>query len=143
MNGRAWFGAWVLLISNTPTWAAASEAPVLPAADLPGMLQALVALVVLLLVILALPWLMRRLSGLGPNLDGRMRVLTALAVGPRERIVLVQVGNEQLLLGVAPGQVRLLHVLPEPVPPTSGSQPDPISFSQRLNSAMAKLRNTQ
>jgi flagellar protein FliO/FliZ len=31
------------------------------------------------------------------------------------RAVLIQLGNQQLLLGVAPGQVRTLHVLAEPV----------------------------
>ena len=38
-----------------------------------------------------------------------MRVVSALSVGMREKVVLVQVGEEQLLLGVAPGRVNVLH----------------------------------
>ena len=36
-------------------------------------------------------------------------------MGPRERVVLLQVGNAQLLLGVTPGRIQSLHVLDEPV----------------------------
>jgi flagellar protein FliO/FliZ len=54
-----------------------------------------------------------------------------VAVGAKERAVLVQVGRQQLLLGVAPGRVNTLHVLTEPVtttpagPPASSDGTDP------------------
>jgi flagellar protein FliO/FliZ len=43
---------------------------------------------------------------------GLIRVLGGVALGSRERAVVVAVGSTRLLLGVAPGQVRMLHILP-------------------------------
>lgn len=41
-----------------------------------------------------------------------LQVVAGIAVGGRERIVLVRAGGRELLVGVAPGQVRLLCTLP-------------------------------
>ena len=49
--------------------------------------------------------------------NGALQVVTEIAVGQKERVVLVQVGKQQLLIGVAPGRVSTLHVLDEPVTP--------------------------
>lgn len=49
----------------------------------------------------------------GPGL----RVVRALGVGPRERVVLIEAGDEQLLIGVAAGQVTLLSRWPAAPPP--------------------------
>ena len=38
-----------------------------------------------------------------------IKVLGAAAVGPRERVVLVEIGEQVLVLGVAPGSVTRLH----------------------------------
>ncbi len=111
-----------------------SEPAPLPLVD---SVQAIMVLTLLLILIVAVPWLLRRVSGLTLGLDGRLRVLTAVAVGPRERVVLVEVGQEQLLLGVAPGQVRLLHVLPEPLVTPAPAAGD---FKSRLQAAMSRLR---
>jgi hypothetical protein len=56
-----------------------------------------------------------QLRKLGP---GAIEILADVAVGAKERAVLVQVGRQQLLLGVAPGRVNTLHVLTEPVTTT-------------------------
>jgi len=45
-----------------------------------------------------------------------IEIVADAALGTKERAVLVQVGKQQMLLGVAPGRVSLLHVLEEPVP---------------------------
>ena len=61
-------------------------------------------------LILLLAWAARRFSGL-TQLGGQdMKVLGALPLSHRERAVLVQVGDKQMLLGVAPGNVSMLHV---------------------------------
>jgi flagellar protein FliO/FliZ len=58
-------------------------------------------------------------------------------VGQRERVVLIQVGSQQLLLGVAPGRVQTLHVLEEPISVGTASSPGE-SFAERLGSALKK-----
>ena len=41
-----------------------------------------------------------------------MRVVGGASVGTRERVVVVEVEDARLVLGVCPGRVQTLHVLP-------------------------------
>jgi flagellar protein FliO/FliZ len=68
-------------------------------------------LVLVLGLILGGLWLLKRLSSPGVG-DGVLHVVAGIAVGPRERVVLVEIGDTWLVLGVAPGQVNTLHQLP-------------------------------
>lgn len=70
-----------------------------------------VALILVVLAILALAFVLRRAGGIQSRLGYEMRVLGGLSVGGRERIALIQVGETQILLGIAPGRVQTLHVL--------------------------------
>ena len=90
----------------------------------------LFGLLFIVLLIFGLGWLMRRF-GAGALMGGQsMKVVSALSVGPREKVVLVEVGDQQLLLGVAPGRVSHLRDFEEPVVASSTA---PISdFSQKL-----------
>lgn len=98
--------------------------------------QVLLALLAVIAVIFALAWLARRVQG-GVGFSTRgMKVVSVLSLTPRERVVLVQVGKEQLLLGVAPGRVSLLERFEQPVvdlPQTKGDD-----FGQRLRQALGK-----
>lgn len=80
-----------------------------------AMAETLVWLLVIVGVIVLLGWAVRRFTNIGPQGAGGMRVLSALPVGNRERIALVQVGDKQLLIGIAPGRVNTLHVFDEKV----------------------------
>jgi len=93
-------------------WAAVPPAPA-GDADLGGQLvQTAGGLIVVLGVLLGLAWLVKRYLGT-PGIGGksRVQVLGGVSLGPRERAVIVEVEGERLLLGVAQGNVRLLHVL--------------------------------
>lgn len=95
---------------------AAPEASQAPAAVGAGSLtQVTLSLLLVLGIVFAAAWLTRRLRGFGRFGGGALQVITEIGVGTKERVVLVQVGNKQLLLGVAPGRVNTLHVLEEPV----------------------------
>ena len=78
-----------------------------------GMLQMMVGLLLVLAVIVATAWLLKRfaLNHGAPN--GNIKVIAGAAVGQRERVVLVEVNGTWLVLGVAPGQVRTLHTMPK------------------------------
>lgn len=45
-----------------------------------------------------------------------------MAVGPRERVVLIEVSGQLIMVGVAPGQVRGLAQFPLPVEGTPASE---------------------
>jgi flagellar protein FliO/FliZ len=85
----------------------------------PPVLEAIAGLAVVLAVIFLLAWAVRRFTHLQGGGRGLVRVVGGVALGSRERAVVVAVGNTRLLLGVAPGQVRMLHVLP-PEEPAAG-----------------------
>ena len=89
-------------------------------------------LLAVLVLILALAWLLRRVQQLPLGGHQQLRVSASVQVGVRERVVLVRAGDTQLLLGVAPGQVNLLHRFDEPLPEPSAPQPDFARTLQRL-----------
>ena len=85
-----------------------------PAGSIGG---ALFALVLVVGLILLLGWLARRMPGLGgARGNSALRVVGSLALGPRDRVVVVAVGDTQLLLSVGSGGTRTLHTLTEPLP---------------------------
>ncbi len=76
-------------------------------------LTVVLGLMFVVAVILLLAWLARRMANV-PLLGGQsMRVLSTLSVGPRERVLVVDVAGKQFLLGVAPGRVNTLHAFDE------------------------------
>ncbi len=87
----------------------------------------LVAMAVVLALIGAAAYLLKRYSLRGGASGGALRVVAAAAVGPRERVVVVEIGGTWLVLGVAPGAVRSLHRMPRlaekpEVPAQTGAQ---------------------
>ncbi|MDX1252226.1 MAG: flagellar biosynthetic protein FliO [Gammaproteobacteria bacterium] len=84
-----------------------------------SLLQVTLGLALVLLIIGGMAWMLRRYGKLKSSTDGSLKVLSGLSVGPRERVILMQVGEEQVLIGVAPGRVQTLHVLEMPVPLSS------------------------
>lgn len=95
-------------------------APVSPPkspADAGSIGGAVFALVLVIGLILVLAWLAKRMPGIGAaGNTSALRVVGSLALGPRERVVVVAVGQTQLLLGVGAGGTRTLHTLAEPLP---------------------------
>jgi flagellar protein FliO/FliZ len=80
-----------------------------------GLTQVTLSLMLVLAAVFAAAWVVRRLRNFGRPGAGAIEIVADVALGTKERAVLVQVGAQQLLLGVAPGRVNTLHVLVEPV----------------------------
>jgi flagellar protein FliO/FliZ len=87
-------------------------------------------------VIFALAWLMRQLRGGSNRVSGAIDVVASVPLGQKERAVLLKVGNNQILVGVAPGRVNMLYVLPEPIVLTRTSD---IAAAERAPSFRALL----
>ncbi len=107
------------------------------------LIQFTLGLLVVLMAVVALAWVFRRLNRLQSSAGGGLRTLGGLSLGPRERVVLIQVGETQLLLGIAPGQVKALHVLEQPI--VAHTKISDIAaqetFSQRLSTALKTVRS--
>ena len=89
----------------------------------------------MVVVIFAIAWVLRRLQVGGVAGGGQMKVVAGLALGPRERVLVVDVGGTQLLLGVTPTQITRLHEFPDPVIKV---QPGSGDFALRLRQALGR-----
>ena len=69
----------------------------------------LLTLLAMIICILLIAWIVKRFSGLS-GLGGRdLKITSAIAVGSRERVAVVEVKGEQFLIGVTPHNISLLH----------------------------------
>lgn len=102
------------------------------AADAGSIGGALFSLVLVVGLILVLGKLAKRMPGLQRGAgNAQLKVVASVALGPRDRAVVVDVGGTQLLLGVGQGGVRALHTLDAPLPAIEASN-TPSPFAQIL-----------
>lgn len=98
-------------------------------------LQMLFGLALVLGLLFAGVWFLKKLSGTtGPN--GQIaRVVSATPIGTRERIVIVELGQTWLVLGVTPSSINTLAEMPrQALPP--GGKPIPPNFADWLRNTM-------
>lgn len=79
------------------------------------------SLVLVILLVVAGLWAFKRLSGGSLGARGPLAVRGSVAVGQRERVVWLQAGDKQYLVGVAPGSVNLLQALDADLTPDAES----------------------
>ncbi|AOJ23387.1 MULTISPECIES: flagellar biosynthetic protein FliO [Burkholderia] len=83
-----------------------------PSLGIGAVLQTLVGLAVVIGLVFACAWLARRFGFQPARRGGPLKVVSSVAVGAKENATIVEIGDTWLVLGVAPGNVRLLHSLP-------------------------------
>ena len=99
--------------------AAKAAAPVgQHAASSPGLFGAFFTLLLVLGLIIGLGWLLKRMPGGAFRPAEGLKVVASINVGAKERVVVVDVNGQQLLLGITAGGISTLHQLPEPLPQT-------------------------
>ena len=129
----------VLAAESVTTAATAAAAPAVSSGVAGQLTQLVFGLLLVLGLIFFLAWLLRRVQQAGPAGKGQViELIGSRALGPRDRLMLVQVGNEQILLGLSPGTITALHVLKEPVQVPSGTEKATPEFAQRLMELLGK-----
>jgi flagellar protein FliO/FliZ len=116
-----------------------------------SMLQVMLGLGLVLAVMAACAWLLRRFGGLQRGGGGAIKIIGGSAVGQRERVVLVEVADTWLVIGVAPGHVTALHSMPKgeidigtaSTPPAIGGTGTDTRFSAWFRQVMAKRDGEQ
>jgi len=101
-----------LLSAGASTLAAAQQTPAAPPAVTGTLTSLIIGMVLVLAVIAATAWLLKRLAPRTYGSSSVLRVVAGAAVGPRERVVIVEIGATWLVVGVAPGCVNTLHQMP-------------------------------
>ncbi|MHC8386167.1 flagellar biosynthetic protein FliO [Pseudomonas sp. LB3P14] len=128
-----------VLAAEPVATAATAAAPAVSSGVAGQLTQLVFGLLLVLGLIFFLAWLLRRVQQAGPAGKGQViELIGSRALGPRDRLMLVQVGNEQILLGLSPGTITALHVLKEPVQVPSGTEKATPEFAQRLMELMGK-----
>lgn len=105
------------------------------------MMQMTLGLLLVLALIGALGWAVSRLRGIVPGGPAPVKVIGSAAVGTRERVVVVEVGGQWLVVGVAAGGVTLLDkTVPQPLSAAAPAAPELPKFAAWLKQAMDKRR---
>jgi flagellar protein FliO/FliZ len=98
--------------------------------------QLALSLAAIVALILAVSWLLKRLKLGTVRGRGEIAVIDQLSLGPRERIVLVRVGESQVLVGVSAS--GLVGLTPLATPLAINNPPDSAAFADRLREFMRR-----
>jgi flagellar protein FliO/FliZ len=112
------FLSQVAYAGDAPLFAAPPAGHVAGPAASGSLSQVTIALAVVLAFVFVAAWAMRHLRKL--NLSGntqQIQIVAQVALGSKERAVLIRVNEMQVLVGVAPGRVTALHTFSAPVDP--------------------------
>jgi flagellar protein FliO/FliZ len=106
----------VLLLAAGPALANGAQKSLatggLPTGDLTSAaIRMVIGLAVVLALLGATAWVSRRFRVGAGMRGGLIEVVSGLSLGARERVVLIKVGGDQVLVGVSPSGMRTLHVL--------------------------------
>lgn len=88
---------------------------VMPGSSAPAtgsLLQTILALVLVLGVLLGLAWFLKRYGPRGMGASANVKLVGALNIGGRERIMVVEVGDQWIVVGASPGRVNALATMP-------------------------------
>jgi len=106
------------------------------------LLQSGGALIVIILLLLGVKKLLKSLSHRGGRGARCLTVKETLVIGPRERLMIAQVGEKQIVIGVTPQSIQLLCTLPEPSAESPTPSPLPPSrFAEKF--AQLRARKTR
>ncbi len=95
------------------------------------LVETLFGLLLVLASIAFVAWLLRRTNRFTSSANGQMRIIAGLSLGPRERAMLLQIGEQQILVGVTAHQIQTLHVLESPLVDNKADT-NSSSFGERL-----------
>lgn len=104
-----------------------------------SLLKVLFGLIAVLALLAGTAWLLRRFGVANTASPGAVKLVGGLSVGGRERILVVEVADQWIVVGVAPGRVSALSTMPKQegvaLPP---SAPMTKSFSSWLQQTIDK-----
>lgn len=101
-----------------------------------SVLTMLFGLAVVLACIYGLMLLAKRVQARTGSGQAAVRIIGGTSVGPRERVVLVEVGGKVLVLGVAPGRISALDTLSADDVPREQPAPLEGDFQRKLASLL-------
>ncbi|MDH5621680.1 MAG: flagellar biosynthetic protein FliO [Gammaproteobacteria bacterium] len=126
----------ITIIADKADNAAGAIAPVVGGGELLGMG---VSMAVVIATILVLGWFYSRSRLAGSGASDLINVVATRALGPKERLIIVEIADHQLLLGLTSTSVQTLHVFDTPVVTVTEAAVRP-GFAERLKAAVKEIR---
>lgn len=118
-----------------------TQATISPPSAVPGspLLQVSGALFGIIAIILIAAWLAKRFGLAGKTASTRgLKVSASTPLGPRERVVIIDVEDARLVLGVTGSNIHVLHKLP-PAPVTVDERAQaPADFQSVMKSLLKR-----
>lgn len=106
-----------------------------------SILSIFLSLLLIVAIIFSLAYIMRRFN-VTPGNSGQLKVIASLSAGSRERVMVLQVGEEQHLIGVTAQNINHLSKLEKPLESASThTAGGGAAFKQKLVQAMAQKIN--
>src|SRR5260370_364140 len=96
---------------NQKLFGAPKDASAVAPSSAGGLAQITLSLALVLAAVFACAWAMRKMRSLGGKGGGAIEVIAERSIGPKERVLVVKIGSQQLVLGVAQNAVSMLYVL--------------------------------
>ncbi len=94
------------------------------------------SLLFVLVLIFGIAWMMKKMRVPGiMGSSGPLKVIKQMPIGPKERIMVIQVGEEQLVIGVTASNINLLSKLETPL---KESKIESVSFANQFSKLMTK-----
>ena len=122
-----------LTAAATPAVQASTELG--PPIGIPGVLGFGASLMLVIASIVVVGWLYARMQGVRSGSSSVINILASQSLGSKERIVLIEVGDKQIVVGMTAANVQTLHVFDEPVISTA-ERPPQSAFAERLVAAI-------
>lgn len=102
-----------------------------------NLLQVVLSLVAVIGLFLVMAWLMRRFAQ-GPGMGARhIKILSAINLGTKEKLLVVDVEGQQLVLGVTGQQISTLHTFAQPAITVDDKKPAS-DFSKKLQTILSR-----
>ena len=139
----SWRYALAILCTYPALLAAEAEKKQIQPVSYHHVLNWALGLVIVLSVFFACVWIMRKTGSFVITSKASMKVISGVSLGVREKLVLVQVGNKQLVLAVTPGKIDKLLVLEgdEQLQQDDMEKPSESEFSQQLSMLLKRPVN--
>ncbi len=109
-----------------------------------SLIQVFIALILVVLIIFALSVVLKKFNMLPRGSSGLIKIVDGISVGSKDRLLLIQVGEEQILISASPGCINKVHKLTASVKPeiiSSAENPETRGFSNMLDSFISRQRS--
>lgn len=135
---------FVFIALLTPVWVFAADSPLVSADPInPAyMVKLLLSLSVVVGLIFALAWMVKKYNVMPSLNGGPIKILSSLALNSRDRIALLEVGEEQILVSISPGKISKIHELKIPLK-QSELDINVTPFAQKFGNILKKQQQKQ